>query len=162
MINKPLVSVCIQTYQHAGFIAECLDSVLMQHTNFSFEIILGEDESKDDTRKICKEYAEKYPSKIKLFLRSRKDVIYINGKPSGRFNLIENLKSCQGKYIALCEGDDYWVEPLKLQKQVDLLEKNPQLIACHHWQKNAIFKDGAFVEVESPKKGHGYLSLIHI
>lgn len=128
----------------------------MQRTTFPFEIILGEDESSDGTRKICKAYAEKYPDKIKLFLRSRKDVIYINGNATGRFNMIENLKACKGKYIALCEGDDYWTDPLKLQKQVDLLEASPQLVACHHWQKVAKKKGDSFEEIEAPKEGHGY------
>ncbi len=121
-----MVSVCVQTYQHKGYIKQCLDGILMQQTNFPYEIILGEDESTDGTREICIEYAEKYPDKIKLFLRCRKDVIYINGNATGRFNFMENLKACKGKYTALCEGDDYWTDPLKLQKQVDFLEANPE------------------------------------
>ena len=129
---KPLVSICIQTYNHKDYISQCLDSILIQQTNFPFEIILGEDESADGTRETCKEYAEKHPDKIKLFLRSRKDVIYINGNPTGRYNFMENLKACKGKYIALCEGDDYWTDPLKLQKQVDFLEKNPEYSMCFH------------------------------
>lgn len=151
-----MVSVCVQTYQHSNFIKECLDGILLQQTTFPFEIILGEDESTDGTSEICKEYAENYPEKIRLFLRSRKDVIYINEKPTGRYNVIENLKASKGKYIALLEGDDYWTDPLKLQKQVDLLETNPSLVGCHHWQKNAILKDNNYIEIESPKKGHGY------
>ena len=75
--NNPLVSVCIQTYQHVNYIQECLDSILNQDTDFNFEILLGEDESIDGTREICKQYAEKYPNTIRLFLRQRKDVIYI-------------------------------------------------------------------------------------
>ena len=122
---EPLVSICIVTYNHAKYIEQCLNSILSQKTNFSFEIILGEDESSDNTRTICIDYAKRYPEKIKLFLRSRKDVIYINGNATGRYNFLENLKACRGKYIALCEGDDYWTDPLKLQKQVDFLEANP-------------------------------------
>ena len=131
-MNIPLVSVCVQTYQHVNFIKQCLDGILMQQTNFPFEIILGEDESTDGTREICKKYASKYSDKIKLFLRSRKDVIYINGNATGRYNLIENLEACKGKYIALCEGDDYWIDPLKLQKQVDFLEENSEFSLCFH------------------------------
>ncbi|MBU3822745.1 glycosyltransferase [Flavobacteriaceae bacterium XHP0103] len=129
---NPLVSVCVQTYQHVNYIKQCLDGILMQQTTFPFEIILGEDESSDGTRAICIDYANKYPDKIRLFLRSRKDVIYINGNPTGRYNLIENLKACRGKYIAMCEGDDYWTDPLKLQKQVDFLEANPDYAICFH------------------------------
>lgn len=117
-----IVSVCIQTYNHERFIGKCIDSVLMQKTTFPFEILLGEDESIDDTRKICTEYAIKYPNKIRLFLHSRKNTIFINGVATGRFNINYNLKNSNGKYIALCEGDDYWTDPLKLQKQVDFLD----------------------------------------
>lgn len=130
--ENPLVSVCVQTYQHVNYIKECLDGILMQQTTFPFEIILGEDESTDGTRDICIEYANKYPEKIKLFLRHRKDVIYIDGNPTGRYNVMENLKTAKGKYIALCEGDDYWIDPLKLQKQVDFLEKDSAFSGCFH------------------------------
>ncbi len=127
-----IVSVCVQTYQQVNFIRNCLDGILMQQTAFPYEIIIGEDESNDGTRKICKEYAIKHPDKIKLFLRSRNDVIYIKGNATGRFNFMESLKACKGKYIALCEGDDYWTDPLKLQKQVDFLEANPNYGICFH------------------------------
>lgn len=131
-MSQPLVSVCIQTYQHLNYIKQCLDGVIMQQTTFPFEIILGEDASDDGTRKICKEFADKHSDKIRLFLRSRKDVIYVNGNATGRYNLIENLKASKGKYIAFCEGDDYWIDPLKLQKQVDFLEANDDFSGCFH------------------------------
>ena len=102
----------------------------MQKTDFDFEILLGEDESTDGTREICIEYAKKYPDKIRLFLHKRENVIYINGNPTGRFNFLYNLTISKGKYIALCEGDDYWTDPLKLQKQVDFLEKNEDYNVC--------------------------------
>ena len=127
-----MVSVCVQTYQHVNYIKSCLDGILMQQTTFPFEIILGEDESDDGTREICMDYANKYPDKIRLFLRTRKDVIYINGQATGRYNIMENLKACSGKYIALCEGDDYWTDPLKLQKQIDFLETNSDYVICFH------------------------------
>ncbi len=129
---NPLLSVCVQTYNQEHYIKKCLDGILMQQTTFQFEIILGEDESNDGTRVICKQYANQHPDKIKLFLRSRKDVIYIQEVPTGRYNLIENLKTSTGKYIALCEGDDYWTDPLKLQKQVDFLEANEDYNICFH------------------------------
>jgi glycosyltransferase involved in cell wall biosynthesis len=131
-MKNTLVSVCITTYNHEKYIEQCLDSILNQQTNFQFEIVLGEDDSTDSTRVICKQYAAKYPDKIRLFLRSRGDVIFINGKPTGRFNFIENLKSARGKYIALCEGDDYWTDPLKLQNQVDYLESNESFTGSFH------------------------------
>ncbi|MEX0996571.1 MAG: glycosyltransferase [Flavobacteriaceae bacterium] len=129
---SPLVSVCIQTYNQVHYIKECLNGILMQQTTFPFEIILGEDDSSDGTLEICKAFSEKYPDKIRLFLRSCKDVIYINGNPTGRYNFIENLKACKGKYIAICDGDDYWTDPLKLQKQVDFLEGNPEVAISFH------------------------------
>lgn len=133
MIHKtPLVSISVVTYNHIDYIKQCLDGILMQQTNFPFVIIIGEDESTDGTREICIDYANKHPDKINLFLRSRKDVIYINGNPTGRYNFIENLKASKGKYIAICEGDDYWTDPLKLQKQVDFLEANLDYNICFH------------------------------
>jgi glycosyltransferase involved in cell wall biosynthesis len=120
----PLVSICIVTYQHVDFIAQCLDSVLMQKTNFSYEIILGEDESTDGTREICIDYAKKYPDKIRLFLHSRENNIKINNTPTGRFNFLYGLSQARGKYIALLDGDDLWINNLKLKKQVDILESN--------------------------------------
>jgi len=128
----PVVSVCVQSYQHVEYIEQCLKSILAQKTTFEFEIILGEDDSTDGTREICEEYALKYPDKIKLFLRNRADVIFINGKATGRFNFIQNILASKGKYIAICESDDYWTDPLKLQKQFDLMEKNPEFGICFH------------------------------
>lgn len=137
-INKvePFVSVSVATYQHKNYIKDCLDSILNQQTNFKFEIIVGEDESTDGTREICIKYAEKYPDKIRLFLRDRKlSQLYDKGG-----NLIKRLNgvltfgqmSCRGKYVALCEGDDYWTDPLKLQKQVAILEKHSNINICSH------------------------------
>jgi glycosyltransferase involved in cell wall biosynthesis len=130
--KNPLVSVCVQTFQHAGYIEECLEGILMQQTTFSIEIVLGEDQSTDGTREICMRYAEKYPEKIRLFLHHRENNIAIGGDPSGRFNFVYNLYNARGKYIALCEGDDYWTDPLKLQKQVDFLEGNNNYVCCFH------------------------------
>lgn len=130
-VNKnPLVSVCIQTYNHADYVEECLEGILMQETTFPIEILLGEDDSNDGTRDICVEYAKKYPEKIRLFLHHRENNIKVGGRPSGRFNFLYNLFSARGKYIALCEGDDYWIDPLKLQKQVSFLEKNEDVVMC--------------------------------
>ncbi|MBV6485345.1 MAG: hypothetical protein KFKLKKLM_01906 [Flavobacteriales bacterium] len=126
----PLLSVCIQSFNHVKFIKECLDGILMQQTNFDLEILLGEDASTDGTREICIEYAQKNPTKIRLFLHHRQNNISINGSPTGRFNFLYNLYSAKGKYIALCEGDDYWTDPYKLQKQVDFLEANPDFNIC--------------------------------
>ncbi len=153
------VNVVVGTFNHEEYISKCLDSILNQSTTFNVSIILGEDCSDDRTREICVEYKKKYPNKIKLFLRSRKDVLYINEVPTGRFNFISNLQACKGKYIALLDGDDYWSDPFKLQKQIDILENKLNIIACHSWQKTAILENNEYVEKEAPKNGHGYYNL---
>lgn len=135
------VSVCIPTYNHAKYITQCIDSVLMQKTDFRYEVLIGEDDSRDGTRKLCKEYAKKYPEKIRLFLNDRKNVIYIRGKPTGRRNFINLLKNAKGKYVALCEGDDYWTDPYKLQKQVDFLESSSNYSICFH-DAYLLYEDG--------------------
>lgn len=130
--KNPTVSVCVQTYQHVNYIRQCLDGILMQKTTFDFEILLGEDASKDGTREICIEYAKKHPNKIRLFLHNRKNVITIEGTPTGRYNFIYNLYKAKHKYIAIIEGDDYWIDEYKLQKQIDFLEANSDFSGCFH------------------------------
>ena len=130
--SPPMVSVCVQTYQHVHYIRRCLDSILEQRTNFGFEILLGEDASTDGTREICIEYSNQNTDKIRLFLLDRKNVVYLNGRATGRYNLINNLKKSNGKYIAHCQGDDYWNDPDKLQKQVDFLETHDDHAICYH------------------------------
>jgi glycosyltransferase involved in cell wall biosynthesis len=105
----------------------------MQQTDFQYEVLVGEDGSSDGTREICKEYAAKNPDKIRLFLNDRKNVIYIDGRPTGRWNFINLLKNAKGKYIALLDGDDYWTDSHKLQRQVDFLEGHSELVICFHW-----------------------------
>jgi glycosyltransferase involved in cell wall biosynthesis len=122
--QNQMVSVCMITYNHEAYISEAIEGVLMQQTTFSIELIIGEDCSTDNTRNICIEYQEKYPDKIKLLL------------PETNLGMMQNfitsLQACTGKYIALCEGDDYWTDPLKLQKQVDFLEANKDYSICFH------------------------------
>lgn len=125
-----IVSVSVCTYNHVDYIENCLDGILAQKTSFPFKIIIGEDESNDGTREICKDYAKRHQDIIELHLRQRKNVIYTNGNPTGRYNFIKNLESCTGKYIALCDGDDHWIDPNKLQKQVDFLEANSEISMC--------------------------------
>jgi glycosyltransferase involved in cell wall biosynthesis len=155
---NPKVSVCVITYNHATFIAECLDNILKQETDFLFEIIIGEDNSTDGTSEICKAYAEKYPDKIRLFFRRPEQKIEVNGRKTFHFNFFEVLKTASGLFIALCEGDDYWTDSLKLQKQVEMLEHNTDCVVCHHWQKYAWLKDGKWVEEEAPTQNQGYLN----
>ena len=116
-----LVSVCMITYNHENYIKETIEGVLMQKTNFPIELIIGEDCSTDNTRKIVLEYADKYPNIIRPLL-PEKNLGMMN-------NFIETMQTATGKYIALCEGDDYWTDPYKLQKQVDFLEANEKVMA---------------------------------
>ena len=130
--QNPVVSVCVQTYQHEKYIQKCLDGILKQKTDFPFEILIGEDASNDDTRQICLAYATSNPEKIRLFLHHRENVIKVFGRSTGNFNSFYNLFSARGKYIAFCEGDDFWTDPEKLQKQVDFLENNKNFSFSFH------------------------------
>jgi len=122
--NRPLISIVVVTYNHEKFIREAIDSFLAQETNFDFEIVIGDDASTDDTQKILKEYDLKYPNKFTVFYREKN----IGMMP----NFISVLKACKGKYLAFCDGDDYWVETSKLQQQVDFLEQNSSYGICFH------------------------------
>jgi len=121
---KPLVSVTTITYNHASYIRLCIEGILMQRTTFPFELVIGEDCSTDGTREIVLDYAQKYPEIIR--------VITTESNVGGQKNLNRTILACQGKYIAICEGDDYWTDPDKLQKQVDFLENHPDYSMCCH------------------------------
>lgn len=114
--NQCLVSVVMLAYNHAKFISEAIESFLSQKTYFPIKLIIAEDFSTDNTREIIINYQKKYPKKIKLILQNENV-----GAKKNNIDLFENL---EGKYIAALEGDDYWIDPLKLQKQVDFLEEN--------------------------------------
>ena len=129
--QKPAVSVCLITYNHAPYIRECLDSILMQQTRFPFEVCIGEDESTDGTREICREYAERHPGRIRLFLRSRSEPERGAYMSQGVYNHVRTMQACHGKYMAWCDGDDAWTDPLKLQKQFDAMEADPGLSMVH-------------------------------
>lgn len=120
----PFVSVFVCFYNQEQYAAQTLNSFLAQECNFDFEIVIGEDFSKDNTLKICIEYQKRFPDKIKL-LNRKKNLGLIE-------NFFEGLSHCKGKYIATCGGDDYWTDPLKLQKQVDFLENNPDYVIAYH------------------------------
>lgn len=123
-LAPPVVSVCMITYNHERFIAQAIDSVLMQETDFPLELVIGEDCSTDATRAIVVEYAERYPQIIRPLLPEHN----LGMMP----NFVATLSACKGKYIALLEGDDYWTDPHKLQKQVESLEAHPECVLCHH------------------------------
>lgn len=131
--NVPLevvVSVKMTTYNHEKYIAQAIQSVLMQKTDFPFELLIGEDASTDGTREICLDFARRYPSMIRLFLRDGKNKIHLNGRPTGKANSLALSGCCRGKYCAVLEGDDFWIDVEKLQLQYNFLESNPQYQMC--------------------------------
>jgi glycosyltransferase involved in cell wall biosynthesis len=129
---QPVVSVLVTTYEHARFIGQCLDGILAQETRFPFEVVIGEDESTDGTREICMEYARRYPDRVRLFLRSRALSNYVVDGVTKRLNGMWCRWSARGRYIALCEGDDYWISKGKLQKQIDFLESHADCSMTFH------------------------------
>ena len=124
--EEPLLSIACITYNHSQYIEDALAGFLVQKTNFRFEIVVHDDASPDGTVDILRQYQKEYPSLIRLIVQ--KENQYAKCK-TPFFHLYPKLR---GKYIALCEGDDYWVDPLKLQKQVEYLEKNPNFVISGH------------------------------
>jgi glycosyltransferase involved in cell wall biosynthesis len=122
----PLVTTRTITYMHEPFIRECIEGILMQKTTFPVEVVIHDDASTDKTADIVREYQAKHPRLIKTICQKENQF----SKP-GKGTMREDIsKLLHGKYIALCEGDDYWTDPLKLQKQVDIFEKYPDTVIC--------------------------------
>ena len=124
--NEPLVSVYCMTYNHADTVSETIDSILSQKTDFPFEIIIHDDASTDGTADIVRSYAEKYPDRISAILQSE-----------NQFHNCNILKThiapvLKGRFVAICEGDDYFSDPLKLQIQADYMRENPDCTMCFH------------------------------
>lgn len=158
---KPLVSISCITYNHAPYIRECLEGFLMQKTNFPFEILIHDDASTDGTADIIREYQAEYPDLIKPILREKN--LYSQGiRCINRFN----IERAHGKYIAFCEGDDFWTDPLKLQKQADFLETHPDygLVSsdffafrqkdgqCVNFSQSPIMDGNCFLDIVTEKK----------
>lgn len=127
---KPLVSICCITYNHEKYVSEALDSLLMQDTTFPYEIIVHDDASTDRTTEIIRKYERKYPHKIRTIYQTENQ--YSKGKKVTFECVLPNIK---GDYIAFCEGDDYWSDKKKLQKQIDFLIKHKDYSACFHGVK---------------------------
>mgnify|MGYP000879201509 CR=1 FL=1 len=125
----PLVCTSTLAYNHEPFIRECLDGILMQKTTFPVQVLVHEDCSTDRTAEILKEYQAKYPNLIKVFYQPE-NVYSLKDQEEKRKRRAEFNSWRTGKYIALCEGDDYWIDPLKLQKQVEFLEENNEFSMC--------------------------------
>ena len=132
--SNPLVSIICPAYNHEAFIKQALDGFLMQKTNFLFEILVHDDASTDNTKSILLEYEMKYPDRFNNIYQKENQFSKNIILPT-----INLLASSKGKYIACCEGDDYWTDPFKLQKQVDFLESNNEFTIC--WTKYLIQKN---------------------
>jgi glycosyltransferase involved in cell wall biosynthesis len=122
--RSPKVSVGLITFNHAAYIGEALDGVLMQQATFPFEVVVGDDFSTDGTREILIKYAEAHPDKIRLLLPERNQGM--------NRNVAAILEACRGDYIALLDGDDFWTDPLKLQLQADYLDSAPECSTTFH------------------------------
>lgn len=125
------INICCITFNHAAYLRQTLDSFLSQKVNFDIEIVLADDFSTDGSREILLFYKEKYPDKIRLILQASNVGV--------RYNFLTALSACDGDYIAFCDGDDYWTNPHKLQLQIDLMERRPDVSLCFH---NVWFQDG--------------------
>ncbi len=120
----PKLSVCFITYNHANFVRQALDSVLMQQCSYDMEIVVSDDCSTDGTAEIVKEYAAKHSDKIRLNVLEKNVGMTLNW--------VSSMNACTGEYIALLEGDDYWTDENKLQRQVEFLDKHPELSFAAH------------------------------
>jgi len=123
---QPLVSICCVTYNHSPFIRQCLEGFLSQKTTFPIEILIHDDASTDGTDDIIREFVDNCPELIFPIYEDQ------NQYSQGVNVDFLNYNRARGKYIAYCEGDDYWTDPLKLQKQVDFMEAHPEYSVCFH------------------------------
>lgn len=144
-MSTPLVTIRCLVYNHEPYLRQCLDGFVMQKTNFPFEAIVHDDASTDRSAEIIREYAEKYPNIIKPIFETEN--LYSKHDGSIRKVMYEHTK---GKYVAICEGDDYWIDPYKLQKQVDILESNTNIGLCYtstkvYNQKRKVFQSNISV-----------------
>jgi glycosyltransferase involved in cell wall biosynthesis len=153
MVEFPVVSVCLITYNHEKYIRKAIESVLQQRTLFSYELIIAEDCSTDNTRNIIQEYSKKYPSIIRLILQEK------NVGPENNF--IDLLSSAKGKYIAYFEGDDYWTDNEKIQKQVEFLENHPEFVLVFH-NVDVVSQEGKFISKVYPKKRKQVIKFIDL
>lgn len=139
---KPLLSIIVLTYNHEKYIRQCLEGIINQKTNFTFEVIIGEDCSTDGTKNIVRDFEVRYPDIIKP--------IYHSQNVGAKRNAYEFCFSkVSGQYIALCEGDDYWTDFEKLQKQVDFLEANKDYSVCFHYV-NFVNENGEIIRASRP------------
>ncbi len=138
----PKLSILVPTFNHGKFIDQMLKGALMQKTKFDFDIIIGDDASTDDNALIINHYAQRYPNKVKAFLHPKNLGPSEPRELGGKNNVGFLFNQAKSEYIGLCEGDDYWTDSLKLQKQVDFLDNNLDYSLCHH-QMEVVYEDNS-------------------
>ena len=139
MANAPVVSICMVTYGHEEFISEAINSILMQQCDFDFELVIGNDASPDHSDAVIRKMINSHPrGHLIKYHKHEQNIGMMNN-----FSFI--LGQCRGQYIALCDGDDYWTDPMKLQKQVHFLANNPDYVLCFHKVK-ILNRDGSLTE----------------
>lgn len=126
--SRPVVSICCITYNQASYIRDALDGFIKQKTEYPYEVLIHDDASTDGTAEIIREYAERYPDRIFPILQTQNQYSIGNTSVSGLFN----FPRVRGRYVAMCEGDDYWTDETKLQRQVDFMEAHPDCSLCLH------------------------------
>ena len=148
--NEPLVSIVCNAYNHEKFINDAIDGFLLQKTSFPVEILIHDDASTDRTPEIIRSYANKHPSLI-FPLYQRENQFSLSRKPTSHFQ----IPRARGKYIIICEGDDYWTAPDKLQRQVEFLENNPEYSGCFHETQQIFYPENTVGKVygrDAPKE----------
>lgn len=142
--NAPLVAIHCLVYNHEPYLRDCFEGFVMQQTNFSFVAIVHDDASTDGSAAIIREYEEKYPHIFKPIYEIENQYSKRDGSLERIMN--EAIEATGAKYVAMCEGDDYWTDPLKLQKQVDYMEENPECSLCFHKVNTLIQETGEIKE----------------
>ena len=149
-----MVSIWCVTYNHAPYVRDAIEGFINQQTDFEYEIIIHDDASTDNTANIIKEYESKYPTMIHGIYQAENQ--YKKHLPSIEWLQKIQRENCRGKYIAFCEGDDYWIDSNKLQMQIDYMEKHSECIMTLH---NAVVIDYESGNVKSPSFSKGFLDL---
>ena len=153
MTTKPMVSIVCTSYNHGDYLAEAIDGFLMQKTNFEFEILIYDDASTDHSPRVIKQYENKYPSLINPIYQTQNQ--YSKGVRVELFN----HNRARGKYIAVCEGDDFWTDPCKLQKQVDYMEAHPACSMTVHAADRVLSDKKKVLSTVRPEHGNAIFSI---
>ncbi|HLG40999.1 MAG TPA: glycosyltransferase [Chitinophagaceae bacterium] len=136
--SNPMVSVALMSYNQKDYIRQAMDCILAQQCDYSFEVIVGDDGSVDGTREIALEYQEKHPGIVKVLPKGPNQKVLKNFR--------DTVKACKGKYVAVCHSDDFWHDPLKLQKQISFLENNPEYGVVHTDAHFLLTSNNALIE----------------